>query len=156
MDAIATMVRELADTFGRSRESLLPILQGIVDVQTYLSEDVMVEVAKQLDISAASVYGTASFYSFLSIKPLGKNVIRVCKTITCMMNGKSQILQELERLLNIKVGETTHDGLITVLETNCLGQCHLGPAILVNDVPYTKVTVEDVRNIVNELRHSKA
>ncbi len=156
MDTIAIKVRELADIYGRSRESLLPILQGIVEEQAYLSEDAMVEVAKQLDISAASVYGTASFYSFLSTKPLGKNVIRVCKTITCMMNGKSLILQELEHLLNIKVGETTHDGLITVLETNCLGQCHLGPAILVNDVPYTKVTVEDIRSVVNELRHGKA
>ena len=67
----------------------------------------MVEVARELDISAAEVYGTASFYTFLDTQVKGKYVIRVCKTITCSMKGKSDIIHTLEEMLKIKVGETT-------------------------------------------------
>ena len=89
-----------------------------------------------------------SFYSFLNTRPMGQFVIRVCKTITCMMHGKNQIIQELEKSLKIKLGETTLDGKFTLMETNCLGQCHKGPAMLVNDVPYTELTPEKVRSII--------
>ncbi len=148
MTEITNLVKSLANKYGRYQESLLPILQGVVEKNSYLSEEAMVEIAKELDISAARVFGTASFYSFLNTKPMGKNVIRVCKTITCMMHGKKQIIHELEKILKIKIGETTHDGKFTLLETNCLGQCHKGPAILINDTPYTELTPEKVRGVL--------
>jgi NADH:ubiquinone oxidoreductase subunit E len=77
------MVKELAEKYGRKRESLMPILQDIVKKHNYLTDEAMVEVATELDLSAAEVYGTASFYTFLDTEERGKNVIRVCKTITC-------------------------------------------------------------------------
>ncbi|WP_439182439.1 NADH-quinone oxidoreductase subunit NuoE [Carboxylicivirga taeanensis] len=152
MTEVKQLVKGLADQHGRTMESLLPILQGIVYQEQHISEDAMVEVAKELNISAAQVYGTATFYSFLHTKPLGKYVIRVCKTITCMMHGKNQIISELEGVLKIKLGETSHDGKFTLLETNCLGQCHKGPAMLINDVPYTDLTPEKVRDIIMSYR----
>lgn len=148
MTEVKQLVKDLADQHGRNEESLLPILQGIVNKEQHISEDAMVEVARELNISAAQVYGTATFYSFLNTKPMGKYVIRVCKTITCMMHGKNQIIKELESLLKINLGETTHDGKFTLLETNCLGQCHKAPAMLINDQPYTELTPEKVRDIV--------
>lgn len=148
MTEVKQLVRGLADQHGRTMESLLPILQGIVQQEQHISEDAMVEVARELNISAAQVYGTATFYSFLHTEPLGKYVIRVCKTITCMMHGKNQIIRELETVLKVKLGETTHDGKFTLLETNCLGQCHKGPAMLINDEPYTELTPEKVREII--------
>ncbi len=151
MSEITNLVKSLADKHGRYQESLLPILQGVVDENKYLSEEAMVEIARELDISAARVFGTASFYSFLNTRPMGQYVIRVCKTITCMMHGKNQIVQELEKSLKIKLGETTLDGKFTLMETNCLGQCHKGPAMLVNDVPYTELTPEKVRTIIQAL-----
>ena len=72
-------VKELAEKHGRRRDSLLPILQDIVEERSYLSDDVMVDVAKALDISAADVFGTATFYSFLETEPRGKYIIRICK-----------------------------------------------------------------------------
>ncbi len=69
-----------------------------------------------------------------------------------MMHGKNQIIKELEELLKIKLGETTPDGLFTLKETNCLGQCHRGPAMLINDTPYTELTPSKVRDIINEYR----
>ncbi len=150
------MVKELADQYGLTVDSLLPILQGIVSYENHISEDAMVEVARELNISAAQVYGTATFYSFLHIKPLGKYVIRVCKTITCMIHGKNQIIKELESVLKIQLGETSHDGMFTLLETNCLGQCHKGPAILINDKPYTKLSSELVRGILMSYKNSES
>jgi len=148
MYSVGNLVKELAEKYGRERDSLIPILQGIVERHNYLTDEAMVEVAKELDISAAEVYGTASFYTFLDTEPRGKYVIRVCKTITCMMKGKNEILQTLEDMLKIKVGETTPDKMFSLLETNCIGWCHKAPAMLINEIPYTELTPEKVVEIL--------
>jgi NADH:ubiquinone oxidoreductase subunit E len=126
----------------------MPILQDIVRKYNYLTDEAMVEVATELDISAAEVYGTASFYTFLDTVPRGKNIIRVCKTITCSMKGKNDIINSIEDILKIKVGETTPDKMFTLLETNCIGWCHKAPAILINDMPYTDLTPETVIDVI--------
>ncbi|HBI80495.1 MAG TPA: NADH-quinone oxidoreductase subunit NuoE [Bacteroidales bacterium] len=144
------LVKNLADKYGRARESLIPILQGVVQEERYISSEAMTEIARELDMSAAKVYGTATFYSFLDTQPRGKYVIRVCKTISCSMKGKNLIIQELEDLLKIKVGETTPNRKFSLLETNCLGWCHKGPAMLINDEAYTELTPEKVREIIND------
>ncbi len=134
------LVKELVEKNGRCRNSLMPILQGIVQKEHYLSEEAMLSVAKELDLSAADVYGTASFYTFLDTVPRGKNVIRVCKTITCHMKGREEIIEAISNQLKIKVGETTHDKKFTLLTANCLGWCHKGPVMLINDEVYPELT----------------
>ncbi len=134
------LVKELVEKNGKCRNSLMPILQGIVQKEHYLSEEAMLTVAKELDLSAADVYGTASFYTFLDTVPRGKNIIRVCKTITCHMKGKDDIINAIMNQLKIKVGETTHDKKYTLLTANCLGWCHKGPVMLVNDDIYPELT----------------
>ena len=148
MYQVGNLVKELSDKHGRARESLMPILQGIVEKHNYLTDEAMVEVARELDISAAEVYGTASFYTFLDTSVRGKYVIRVCKTITCSMKGKAEIIQTLEDMLKIKVGETTSDKMFSIIESNCIGWCHKAPAILINEVPYTELTPEKVVEII--------
>ncbi len=145
---VGNLVQELTEKHGRDRKSLMPILQGIVERHNYLTDEIMVEVAKELDISAAEVYGTASFYTFLDTQVRGKYVIRVCKTITCSMKGKAEIIQTLEDMLKIKVGETTSDKQFSLIETNCIGWCHKAPAILINEIPYTELTPEKVVEII--------
>jgi NADH-quinone oxidoreductase subunit E len=150
---VGNLVKELADKHGRRRDSLMPILQDIVRKHNYLTDDAMVNVATELDISAAEVYGTASFYTFLDTQERGKYVIRVCKTITCSMKGKMEIIEVLEETLKIKVGETTPDKLFTLLETNCIGWCHKAPAILINDMPYTELTPETMVDVIKGYMH---
>jgi NADH-quinone oxidoreductase subunit E len=150
MYQVGNLVKELSDKHGHVRESLMPILQAIVLKHNYLTDEAMVEVARELDISAAEVYGTASFYTFLDTKEMGKYVIRVCKTITCSMKGKSDIIQTLEEILKIKVGETTSDKQFSLIETNCIGWCHKAPAILINELPYTELTPEKVSEIIKD------
>jgi NADH-quinone oxidoreductase subunit E len=150
---VGNLVKELSEKHGRHRESLMPILQGIVEKHNYLTDEAMVEVARELDISAADVYGTASFYTFLDTSPRGKYVIRICKTITCSMKGKGDILHTIEEMLKIKVGETTSDKLFSLIETNCIGWCHKAPAILINEIPYTDLTTEKVTAILKSYMH---
>lgn len=150
MDPIRELIHELAEVYGRERTSLLPILQGVVKNERYLSEYSMTEVARELDIPAAEVFGTATFYSFMENKRTGKNIIRVCKTISCSMKGTNQILLAIQDMLKIKLGETTPDGVFTLLQTNCLGWCHKAPAMLINDEVYTDLTPEKVRDIISD------
>jgi NADH-quinone oxidoreductase subunit E len=150
MDEIKELIVGLADRYGRKRESLLPILLGVIEQEHYISDVAMTEIAKELDLSAAQVYGTATFYSFLDTQVRGQYVIRICKTITCDMHGKKQIVQTIEDMLKIKVGETTPNKKFTLLETNCLGWCHEGPAMLINEKPYSGLTPEKIHEIISQ------
>jgi len=143
------LVKELANKHGRTRESLIPILQDLVVQNRFLSRQDMVDVARELDISAADVFGTATFYSFLDTEPRG-NVIRICKTISCTMKGKNEILSTIEEILKVNLGETTPDRKFSLLETNCIGWCHKAPAMLINDTPYTELTRAKVTEILRE------
>ena len=144
------IIKELVEEYGRERTSLMPILQAVVHQNNYLSDYDMTEIAKELDISAAQVYGTATFYSFLDTVPRGKYVIRVCKTITCDMHGKKIIIQAIENMLKIKVGETTQDKKFTLMETNCLGWCHKGPSMLINEQVFYDLTADKAHEIIAE------
>lgn len=144
------LVKKLADKHGRKRDSLIPILQDLVVEYNYLDDETMVNVARELDISSADVFGTASFYTFLDTEERGKYVIRICKTISCSMKGKNEILRTISDTLKIKVGETTSDKRFSLLETNCIGWCHKAPAILINDTPYTELTPSKITEILQE------
>ena len=149
METVSELIKTLADQHGRNRQNLLPILQGVVEKERYLSESSMIEIARELDIPPSEVYGTATFYSFLSYRKMGRYIIRVCKTITCSMKGKNQILLAIQDMLKIGIGETTPDGIFSLLQTNCLGFCHKAPTLLINNDVYTELTPEKVREILS-------
>lgn len=149
MDPIKSLIKDLAEKHGRDRVNLLPIMQGVVERENFLSEHSMVEIAREMDIPASEVYGTATFYSFLETIPTGKFTIRVCRTITCAMKGKGQVLFAIQDMLKIKLGETTPDKRFSLLETNCLGWCHKAPAMMINNEVYTELTPEKVREILS-------
>jgi NADH-quinone oxidoreductase subunit E len=150
MSSTINLVNEAVKKFGNRRENLLPVLQAVVREEKYLSEQVMFEIARAFDISSADVYGTASFYTFLDLKPRGKNVIRVCKNITCYMKGKDDIIKAIEERLKIKIGETSSDGKFSFLTTNCMGWCHKGPAMLINDKVFTELTPKKAITAIEE------
>lgn len=155
MKPIIDLIKDLADQYGRERNSLLPILQGVVEQEKYLSEYSMVEIARELDLPAAEVFGTATFYSFLEHRKMGRYVIRICKTITCSMKGENQVLLAIQEMLKIGVGETTPDGNFTLLQTNCLGFCHKAPAMLINNEVYNELTPEKIREILSMYMNKK-
>lgn len=155
MEKVRDHVKDLANKYGRNPESLLPIMQDVLREERGIPDYYMKEIARELDLPASKVYGTATFYSFLSTEHLGKYVIRVCKTITCSMHGNYQILEALRDQLKIDIGETTKNQKFTLLETNCLGWCHKGPVMLINDEVHTELTPEKVRNIISDYVRNK-
>jgi NADH-quinone oxidoreductase subunit E len=146
------LIKILVEKHGRTRNALMPILQDIVAEKQFLEPSDIDLVAEELDLSAADVYGTATFYTFLDTVPRGKNVIRVCKTISCYMSGKDEIINALEKVLNIKVGDTTVDKQFTLLTANCMGWCHKGPVMLINDDVYHSLTPEAAIEIVQQYK----
>lgn len=151
MTSIENFVHELVEKNGKTRNALMPVLQGVVAREKYLSEEAMIAIAHELDLSAADVYGTASFYTFLDTVPRGENIVRVCKTISCHMQGKEFVIKALEDYLKVKVGETTHDKKFTLLTANCLGWCHKGPVMLVNDEVFPAITPQKAVEILENI-----
>lgn len=150
MTEVQQILEKVTEKYGKDRSALMPALQAIVKEKNYLSDEDIVEVAKTFDLSSAEVYGTATFYTFLDTVPRGKYVIRVCKTISCYMAGKDEIIKALEDTLKIKVGETTVDKKFSLLTANCLGWCHKGPVMLINDDVYTELTPQKAIEIIQQ------
>jgi len=145
-------LEELADRHGRRRSSLLFILQEVQQRHYHISEFCMQIVADLLDIHPVEVHSVVSFYGFLDVKPQGQFIIRLCRTIACEMAGKDEVARQLENDLGIKFGETTADGKFSLQWANCLGMCDQGPAMLVNEKVYTRVTPQGIHGILEECR----
>ena len=153
MADIQKIISEVTQEHGVHRTALMPILQAIVKEKNYLADEDMILVAKALDLSTAEVFGTASFYTFLDTEPRGLYVIRVCKTISCYMAGKDELIKALEKALKINVGETTVDKKFTLLTVNCLGWCNKGPVMLVNDEVYPELTPQKAVEIIQKYKN---
>jgi [NiFe] hydrogenase diaphorase moiety large subunit len=151
-ERLSADILALADRYGRERTALLPILQAVRDRYHHISEFAMQEIAHLLGIHPVEVYGVVTFYSFLRERHLGRYVIRLCRTISCDMQGKDRIARQLETELGVAFGETTADGRFTLEWANCLGMCDRGPALLVNDEIYTGVTCAKVKEILDRCR----
>jgi len=145
-------VTALADDLGRERSSLLPILQAVQAKHRHISEFAMQHIADVLGLHPVEVHSVISFYHFLETEPQGKYVIRLCRTISCDMAGKERVARQLENDLGITFGETTSDGKFTLEWANCIGMCDQGPALLVNDKVFTRVTPEKVHEILEQCR----
>lgn len=150
-NSLTAEIEKLVEKYGKDRSALIPVLQDIQRNHKYVSEFAQQEIARVLDIHPVEVYSVISFYSFLNSEPKGRNIVRLCQTITCDLAGKADIARAIERELGIKFGDTTKDKKITLEYTNCLGMCDQGPAMLVNDKVYTKLTPEKAVQIINEI-----
>jgi [NiFe] hydrogenase diaphorase moiety large subunit len=138
--------------YGADRSALLPVLQEVQRRHSYISNFAQQEIARMLDIHPVEVYSVISFYSFLHSKPTGRNVIRLCRTISCDIAGKDQIEVAIKRELGIEFGETTKDNKITLEYTNCVGMCDMGPAMIINERVFTKLNPEKAINILSEIK----
>jgi len=111
-------------------------------------EEFLGEVAESLNISIGEAYGVATFYSFLSTRPLGKNVIRICRSLPCYLRNCRMIAQSVEDRLGIKPGETTADGKFSFELTNCIGACDRAPAMLINSDIHVDLTPRKISRIL--------
>ena len=122
----------------------------------WLSSDTMDYVAQLLNIEPIEVYEVATFYSMYNLKPVGKYMFEVCHTGPCMINGSDNIIDYIREKLNIKVGETTSDGLFTLKTVECLGACGYAPMMQMGKTYREHLTKEKVDAIVEECRNNAA
>ncbi len=139
-DAVDAIVRE----HRHSRGGLIPVLQRVQEELNYLPPEVQDYIALGLGVPSSDVFGVVSFYSFFSMQPKGKYIIKVCLGTACYVMGAMKIIDKISSELNIKMGDTTGDRKFTLQGVRCLGACGLAPVMMINEdthgqVDYTKV-----------------
>ena len=142
-------IREIGKQ-GRGREELLAVLGEAREVYGCLAPEVIVELAAGLDLPVGEVYGVATFYSFLSTRPRGRNIIRICKSIPCFLKDSQVIIDTVAGALDIQPGETTADNRFSFELTNCIGACDKAPAMMVNHRVYGGLTPAEITRILAE------
>ncbi len=130
--------------------NLLPMLQKGQERFRYLSPRFLADTAESLNLSVSDVYGVSTFYSFFSAKPLGKNVIRVCKSLPCYLQGSEMIIKSIEDSLGIKPGEVTSDKNFSLELANCIGACDRAPAMLINKDVHGNLTPRKIAKILKQ------
>jgi len=134
------------------REMAVDVMVALQNYYGYLSDEALQEGAALLGMSPLEMEGLATFYDFIYRQPVGKYVIHICDGIVCWLNGYQAILDHLCQRLGIQVGETTADGMFTLLPTACIGYCDLSPAVLINRRPYGPLTPGKIDALLLELR----
>jgi NADH:ubiquinone oxidoreductase subunit E len=135
-----------------NRASLIPILRTVKEKYRCLDGEAMQLIADVLGIHPVEVFSVATFYSFLQPQNEGRIVFRLCRTLSCELEGKKDVAAALQDELGISFGETTADEMFSLDWANCMGMCDQGPAMLVNETVYTRLTAERIRDIVAEYR----
>jgi NADH:ubiquinone oxidoreductase subunit E len=151
-NALSEEIEGYVKKYGNDRSALLMILHEIQNRDRHISEFAQQEVARLLNIHPVEVYSVISFFAFLNSNPKGRNLVRICQTISCDMHGKASVVHAIERELGIKVGETTKDNKFTLEYANCLGLCDMGPAMAINDQVFTKLTPEKAVELISKVK----
>lgn len=141
-------IREGAPSREKDRDNLLVLLKRAQEEFGCVTEEAIAEVAKSLNVSISEVYGVATFYSFLSKKSLGRNVIRVCQSLPCYLKNSQMIIKSLADEIGIRPGETTPDGRFSFELANCIGACDKAPAMLINHDVHGNLTPAKIARIL--------
>jgi NADH-quinone oxidoreductase subunit E len=144
-------LQELLASYPADRRSLLRILQAVQQTKGFLSEEALGAVARHLKISAAEVYGVATFYNQFRFIPYGKHHIVACLGTACHAMGGQLILEAFERELDIKAGGITPDHEWSVDRVGCIGCCTKAPVVVINDVIHARMTPFKVEEVLAEL-----
>lgn len=145
-------IKEICQEFNGDKGELINVLHKTQTTFGYLPEAVQEIVAENLNTSLAHVYGVVSFYSFFNMTPKGEFPINICMGTACYVRGAEKILHEFRTLLDIKVGETTKDEKFSLSSLRCIGACGLAPVILVGEKVYGRVTLDSVKEILDEYK----
>lgn len=122
--------------FTGRKDELIPMLQSVQRALGYLPEAALLDIARLTGLSAARVYGTATFYSQFRLKPVGRHIIKVCRGTACHVKGSSRMLDDIRDFLSIAPGQTTSDGLFSLETVACFGSCALAPIIVIGERVY--------------------
>ena len=130
------------------RQELIPILQETQEQFRYLPAEAMREIGRFLRIPESTIYGVCTFYAQFKLTPLGRKIVKICRGTACHVRGGAKILEETEKILGIKAGETTEDLEYTLETIACFGSCALAPVLVIDDIVHGRVTTSKVKSII--------
>ena len=140
------------NTLDTKKGSLISVLHKAQGIFGYLPREVQEFVADQLNESLANVYGVVSFYSYFTMVPKGEHAVAVCMGTACYVRGADKVLDEFQKQLGIKSGETSLDGKFSIDALRCVGACGIAPVVLVGEKVYKKVEPKEVKGIIEEYK----
>ena len=140
-------LRATLSGFSGKQEELIPILQKVQETFGYIPEESMPQIARFTRVPESKVFGTATFYAQFRFTPIGENRVMVCRGTACHVKGAPQVLDEVERRLGIKEGETTSDMKYSLETVACIGCCSLAPCIMINKKVEANVTPKKVAQL---------
>ena len=144
----AAEIDQIISRYPVRRSALLPLLNLAQREEGYVSEAAMKEIARILRLTPPQVYEVVTFYTLLSLKPIWKFHIQVCKSLMCALVGSDTLLEWLHARLGIRPGQTTPDGLFTLSTVECLASCGTGPMMQINEDYYERLTEQKVDRIL--------
>ena len=157
MSAIYDAIQELRGRYPSSLSAVMPALQlAQAEHGGWLSREAFCEVADALELTPAYCASIASFYDMFRLEPVGETLVEVCTNISCGLAGAQQVVEELERELALRVGETSDDGRFTLRTVECLGGCGWATVVAVNNRHRLHIKREDVAALAAELRGEHA
>jgi len=148
IDPKQVQLEELIADYVGKEGALIPVLQKAQEIYGYLPTDVLKQISRGLRIPLAKVYGVVTFYAQFRLIPRGRNVIRVCMGTACHVRGGAKVLEQIEKELTIKDGQTTEDERYTLEIVACIGACGLAPVMQINDNVHGRLAPETVGAIL--------
>jgi NADH:ubiquinone oxidoreductase subunit E len=137
---------------ARLEKNLLVLLERTRDVYGYVPDQALTGLAKQLGLPVVDVYAAASFYRCLPMRPLGKHIIKMCKSVPCYLKNIRSVIDAVEKELGVGPGQTSYDGLFSLQMVNCIGACDKAPAMMIDDEVFGDLTPERVAEILARYR----
>jgi NADH-quinone oxidoreductase subunit E len=145
-------IQKAAARYPQCRSAIMPALRMAQDRYGWLSPDALREVADALDLTPAYCKAVASFYDMYHLEPVGRHLVEVCTNVSCALVGAQQVLEAFEEGLEVRAGETTEDGEVTLRTIECAGGCGWGTVVAIDHRYREPVRPEDVPAIVEEVR----
>lgn len=147
-----SVIVDIIEKYDSDKRNLIPLLHDLQRELGYLSPEVMETVAERLDTTVSQVHGVATFYTLFYTKPQGTNIVRLCDSPPCHIEGSKGIREAVSNYLGISEGETTEDKLFSFEIVSCMGLCGVAPAIMVNDDVYGNLKPEMVAGILGKYK----
>lgn len=148
-------ISEIIERYPAERASILAVLEDIQAEYKYLPREALEMVAERLHVKLSEVYQLATFYKAFSLTPKGDYIVKVCLGTACHVGGGPRVLAAMEKTLGIRAGETSPDNKFSLEAIRCVGACALGPVVLVNERPYSKMTPMKAEELAGQLKRGE-
>lgn len=145
-------VKKIVDRYGAKKNYLIAILQDIQEAFNYLPKEALIFLNRAMEVPLARIYEVATFYNAFSLTPRGRYLVEVCAGTACHVKGAFNLLESLERKMEIKCGETTKDEMFTLEQVRCLGCCSLAPVVRIDGNIHAYLTQHEIPRVLRNYR----